>query len=204
MNNLKTLILAGVLAIGPAAFATHLVNFEDLNNNGTSGYTLYGPSVQSGGYQFDSVFPNGSGAELASWTADIGAPYTGSVALFANYNNDEVMMTQIGGGLFNVVSIDVADVFRSAGNSLTILLEGTHADNSTTTVQFNMTDSSNLMTYAVGLSAVKSVRIYDGNDSSQGLNWFQFDNISTVPEPASMIALGVGALALLRRRRAAK
>lgn len=197
--NLKTLSLLAISAVGSIASA-QVVDFEDITPGGTDqgGFIFYDPTFVSRGYQFDATVNVFNGA-LASWTSSIGGYYTGSVALFGNYTNEVIRMTKSGGGAFDINSIDLCDVYRGSGSGMVVTLFGTRADSSTVTANISLTDSSNLLTYAVsGMTNVVSVDIYDNDQGASP--WFQMDNINTVPEPASMIALGAGALALLRRR----
>lgn len=199
----KSLFTLGALAT-LQLFATvanaAVVDFEDLNNDGVVGYTLYGDQFDSGGYHFASVDFAGNSDAMASWTIDFGVPpYSGSVSPFANFFGDRVDMTKIGGGSFDVISIDLADVFMSATGG-TIEFVGTHSNATTTTVNVVLTDGSSLDTYMLaGMTDLVNLR-WGNLDGSTN----QFDNInlgSTVPEPASLAVLGLGAFALLRKRR---
>jgi hypothetical protein len=186
-------LCAGLTAGANAA----IIDFEDLINNGAQ-FTYFGDNVNSGGFNFASTLHIGDNSAIASWTNGLPGFYTGSVSLFANYSDDVLRMTQVGGAAFNVTSIDLADVFRGAGGQ-TVTLIGTRADTSTVTQNFVL-GPDNLQTFAVvGMTNVTSMTLDDGTSS-----FFQFDNInvSPVPEPATMAVVGIGALALLRRRRA--
>ena len=107
-------------------------------------------------------------------------------------------MTQIGGGIFSVTSIDMADVFLGSTSDF-ITFTGTHADFSTTIEVVQLTDGSSLQTY--NLSTMNNLISLNINDSPN--NDVQLDNInvSTVPEPGTFIAIGVGLAALALRRR---
>jgi hypothetical protein len=194
-KTLAIMVALGAFGIGANA---QVLNFEDLNNNGTGGYTLFGDQFDSGGYHFASVYFQGNSAALASWTPDLPQYYTGSVSPFVNYFGDHVLMTKNGGGFFDVFSIDICDVFRTPGMNTTVTFVGTHADNSTTTKYVTLNGSENLKTYALNLTNLKSLE-WDTGD----INWVQWDNINLVPEPATMTALALGALALVRKRRKA-
>lgn len=190
----KTLaILAGLAAFGVAN--AQVLDFEDLNNNGTGGFTLFGSSFDSGGYHFESIIMGTSDA-LASWTPDLPTFYTGSVSPFLNYNTDQIRMTKNGGGTFGVKSIMLADVYRNGGVPSTVTFVGTHSDSSTTTVTATLVNSENLETHMLNLNDLVKLEWDSGS-----IEWTQFDNVELVPEPATMIALGLGVAALARRRR---
>ncbi|MBS1721984.1 MAG: PEP-CTERM sorting domain-containing protein [Armatimonadetes bacterium] len=184
------------LAVSALSAQAQVVDFEDLNNNGGGqGFTLFGDQVTSRGYQFNSTTHVGGSDALASWTSAL-PYYTGSCSLFANYLEDVAVMTKSGGGAFTVRSIDLCDVFRGQTGQ-TVTLIGTRADNTTDTESFFLSDGANLHTFALAnMTNVVKMTLDDGANS-----WFQFDNINVVPEPTSMIALGAGVAALLRRRR---
>ncbi|MGI8924120.1 MAG: hypothetical protein ACR2HJ_08810, partial [Fimbriimonadales bacterium] len=129
MRTFKLMALA-TLATATVASNAQVVDFEDLLNNGTTGYTLYGSNVDSGGFNFASTVPHGDDA-IASWTADLPQYYTGSTAIFANYFDDGLLMTKIGGGAFDVFSIDMADVFLNGSGNL-VTFTGIHSDLSVT------------------------------------------------------------------------
>jgi hypothetical protein len=196
MSKMHLLSLASLAALSVSASA-QVIDFEDVANNGVGGFTLHGDVVNSGGYTFASTTLPGATDAIASWTADIGSFYTGSVAIFANYNTDSLMMTQVGGGAFSVTSIGVADVFCQPTNLL-ITLIGTLPDFSTVQEQFNLTDGSSMQSYAVNsMNGIISMEII-GQD---GFQEPQIDNVVVaVPEPGTFVAVGVGLIALLARR----
>jgi hypothetical protein len=199
MTKVKILVLAVLLGAVPSASA-QVVDFEDLANNGAGGFTFQGDNVVSGGFRFASVLQQGNPGAIASWTEDSPDFYTGSVAIFANTGGDSLDMSLVGGGAFDVLSIDACDIFRAAGTAMTVTLTGTRADSSIVSDSFVLVPSNDLTTYAVsGLTDVVSLNLSDDNGGSL---WFQFDNVvvNVVPEPATIVALGIGAVALLRRR----
>ena len=167
-----------------------VVDFEDLENTGTGGFTHYGDSVDSGGFHFASIPHVGDPIAIASWTADSPDYYTGSTAIFANYFDDGLMMTAIVDGTgFDVFSIDMADVYlEGSGNVITFT--GIHTDLGVTINVIPLTDGSTLETYALtGMTDLISLEILDGDQI------VQIDNIVTVPEPTTVAGLALGVAA---------
>lgn len=184
------------LAVSAVAANASIVDFEDLSNPGPS-FTLYGDTVNSGGFTFTSVSHVGDTQAIAAWASD--SPfYTGSNAIFANYFDDSLDMVKTGGGTFSVTSIGLADVFIGSTSGVVTFM-GTHADSTTVTETVVLADGSFMTSYALS-SMTNLVKMNIMDDVSSGV---QIDNVNieAVPEPASMAVLGLGAAALLRRRR---
>ncbi|MGI8924855.1 MAG: PEP-CTERM sorting domain-containing protein, partial [Fimbriimonadales bacterium] len=103
------------------------------------------------------------------------------------------------GGAFDVFSIDMADVFLNGSGNL-VTFTGIHSDLSVTVNVIGLTNGSTLDTYALtGMTDLIALEILDADLVGNAL---QIDNLTTVPEPATLavLALGVAALALRRRR----
>lgn len=196
MSRIHLLAVTCLVALGTVASA-QVVNFEDVPNNGVSGFTLHGDTVISGGFSFASMTQVGNPQAIASWTADSPSFYTGSVAIFANFGGDSLLMTQVGGGVFDVLSIGVADVFLSASTNQVTLI-GTLPDLTTVQHQFNLATGSTMQSYNVAsMTGIVSMQIMI--DVGQPP---QIDNIVTaVPEPGTFLAIGVGLAVLAFRRR---
>jgi hypothetical protein len=184
------LSFAGVL-VSSFAQAT-VIDFESLyvNDNGaTNGFNNY---VESG-FQFDSL-NNGT---LASWHAT-NTSFIGSTSLFNDQPGNTTQLFKVGGGAFDMTSIDLACVYND-GSVQTVNFVGTRADNSTVNASFNLTNPNTQTTFA--FSGMTNIVKLEWN---QDAPYHQFDNVTingAVPEPASLAVLGLGALALIRRRK---
>lgn len=190
----RRFLVALSLLSAVAASQASIIDFENLPNSDPN-YTLHGDTVTSGGFQFASNLYVGAPEAIASWGNPGYGLYTGSVAIFANYGPDYLTMSKVGGGAFDVFSIDMTDVgLFDVG--IEVVFTGRRADNSTVTETIITTDRL-MTTYT--LSSMTNIVSMDINDA----NWVvQFDNIATaVPEPATLAVLSLGAAALLRRRR---
>ena len=133
--------------------------------------------------------PDLTGGVLASTSGTI-ASYFHPTGLFQNFNIADTFVAA-GSGFAALVTID------SDANAFPMRQDQTDPDiSSRSWVAFNATaiNANNLAAIPVGQR---------GFIESFGLpgNWMIRANGAPVPEPASMIALGLGAAALLRRRR---
>jgi hypothetical protein len=178
-------------------------------NNSFFANELVGTYTESG-FTLSEVNPN-----YVSYFGNWGTRsqfYPGSTALFNNNRYGTTRLTQVGGGAFNLSSIDLTDL---AGNtSTTVLFTGRKTDGSnvsqsfttdaiTTTLQtFNFTNFTNL------------IRV-DWNDLDRSGNFAQFDNINVsavsgttnnnttaVPEPLTVLGaiLGMGSGIAMKRK----
>ncbi|RYG21335.1 PEP-CTERM sorting domain-containing protein [bacterium] len=200
MKNLNCLRVSSLVFALTAALSAHatVITFEGLPVKTDFGtYITYVSPFTTQGYTFSSI------GEYATWTptSDAGtifSNYTGSAALFENLANDTTLIKD-GGGAFNLLSIDVANVYRQGvSGSTTITFTGTLTLGGTVSQSYDIPADNPLHTVVLsGFTGLSSVLI------SSPDNAYQFDNVNVeaVPEPASMAALGLGALALLRRKR---
>jgi hypothetical protein len=190
---LRAVVVAAALTTVGAAQA-FVIDFEDITGADYGSFIAYGDEVQTQGFVFESELYQGFDSAIASWT-DETSYYTGSIAIFANYYDDVLKIYQASGDPFSLFSVDLADVYL-AQESQTVTFYGTRADSSTVTESFYLADGTSLNTfYFADMTDVVEVEVW--TDSW----WYQMDNLNVVPEPASLAVLGLGALALLRRRR---
>ena len=190
MKGKATLIIA--MAAAAALSAATVIDFEELAvtngwmQNVADGYT-------SQGYVFTSSFSRND--SFAVWATDNSSGfYPGSTALFNKYAGERTTLKRTDLGAFDMASIELCNVWRSTITQ-SIRFTGTRADASTVTNTFTLTDPANLHTFAFsGMTAIVKLEW----DQLSPFN--QFDNVTIVPEPASLAMLALGGLALLRRR----
>ncbi len=187
--------LFGLLAVA-ASLTAHatLIDFENLPNSNPN-FTVHGDSVVSNGFRFSSTTAVGDPEAIASWGSGMSL-YTGSVAIFANYINDSLRMERVGGGSFDVSTMGLADVFRSA-TPRDVTLTGTRADTTTVVQTFTLTNGMFMTDYSVGMTGLVSLLIDDGPDSS-----LQIDNVfAVVPEPGTFAVTSLALAGMSRRLR---
>jgi hypothetical protein len=188
-----------VLAVAPAQAV--ILDFESIP--APSNVDYFTGSYTEKGFNISNSAPNQSDA-LYSWRAG-SVGYTGSRAFFNIYGNTTTTLSQIGGGAFDVSSIDLANV-QSNGILQSVTFSGLKADNiNTVTQSFTSDGTKNLQTLN-----------FSGFNDLVSLSWYfplfeglQFDNINVtptasaaaVPEPFTIIGTLIGGTAAVRMKK---
>jgi len=162
----------------------------------------FGSPIVDSGFQFDFT-AGGWGVFGPASGACCNVNYNGTTSLFADGDNGgqraNVVMTKVGGGTFDVSSLDAAVYW--IGASGTLELTGALSGGGTVTTSLNV--GTPWQSFAVGFTDLVSLKFQDSASGAfLDAPGFGIDNISTapVPEPETyaLMLLGLGALGVRR------
>ncbi len=221
-RSLVTLAAAtlSLCAVQTASAALAIIDFNDKTNTAqlslassadtnNFNYVSYGTSYSSHGFTFKNS--HDSNDAFLSWSSNslFNADHNGAT-LAVNYGHTSTTISQNTGSLFNLRSLDLADVYNGLGETSggKVRLDFTTLAGTTSEI-INLTTSSGLHTFMLNKNNLLSFSV-TGIDT-QGEGWLQMDNVKvfgagvagTVPEAATwlmMLTGFAGVAGALRRR----
>jgi hypothetical protein len=200
---MKKTILALAVAMCAQGYALEssaaVLTFESLAS--TDGNFSVGATYTEQGFKLDDLTAAGYG--FAAWGTS--SPfYSGSTALMNNNDAGITKLTQVGGGAFQLNSVDLTVMYPglTGDGAVAVTFTGTKLDNSTVMQSFNVNDGAPQTFTFTGFTNLASVTWTDN------ATYHQFDNINVaaVPEPETyaMFLAGLGLMGFMARRRGAK
>ncbi|MBL1321258.1 MAG: hypothetical protein COA63_009395 [Methylophaga sp.] len=127
--------------------------------------------------------------------------YTGSTAMFNNTPGGTTQLSKVGGGIFDLFSIDLAKIDGTSFGNVTFTRDGGHSQ---TFVSSSLSITETFL-FDAGFLGARSVSWIQ---TSSFLGFHQFDNIninvSSVPIPAAAFMFAPALLGFLGLRRKAK
>jgi hypothetical protein len=200
---MKRTILALAVALCAQGFAVQAsaatLSFESLASADDN--TSVGRTYVEQGFKLDDITMT-SAYGFATWGSS-NMFFSGSTALMNNNDAGITRLTQVGGGAFNLASVDLTVMYPglTGDGNVAVTFTGTKLDNSTVMQSFNVNDGAPQTFTFTGFTNLASVSWADN------ATYHQFDNINVaaVPEPETyaMFLAGLGLMGFVARRRIA-
>lgn len=192
----------GLLLSANAAQAT-VITFDGLAPVGR-GYSVSGNSLDTQGYNFANDCNDFASCILHWGTTSPKNADPGGATYSHNYNNTITTLTKIGGGAFDLTSIDFGNVFDDDPYAQSMQIIGTYMAGGTVVSNITTDALSGLETFLFNWTALSQVTWTETSG-----RFLQLDNVVVnggapqLPEPAPLALLGLGllGLGLVRRRK---
>jgi len=168
-----------------------IIDFEEIDN--TLGNVYSGTSLDSQGFNFSNS--SSSGSAILHWaTGSQSNADQNGVTYSHNYSSSITTLTEVGGGAFDLTSIDFGNVYDSSPYSQSFLVTGYYQAGGSIQSAITSDALSGLQTFVFNWDTLSSVTWTETSGA-----WLQLDNVvlnsndtAPVPEPTSLALLGLG------------
>jgi len=197
--NLKIALLASIAVLYSAPSYSLVIDFQQLERN-VSG--LFRVAVGTNmyfedGFRIDYLGNRPNDGFYSLGTGD--SRYTGSTALFNNTPGGDTQLSQVGGGAFDLISIELAKIDGMSFDDVTFTRDGGHS-------QTFSSDGISVTEIFLFDSGFRGSSFVTWTQAAANTGFVQFDiiNVSAVPVPAALwlFGSGLGLLGWVRRRKA--
>ena len=180
------MLVAGAGLISTSVYA-QVIDFQSLEHIDTESVD-HGSSYIEDGFRIDA-----SGSFGLHTYGTLNSRYTGSTAMFNDGSTLATQLARVGGGTFDLLSIDLAEFLGPSQADVTFVRDGGHAQTFTLDgIAFGAE------TFVFDAGFLGSTSVTWAQDSP----YHQFDNIVVaIPEPSSVALTGLGAVATVLARR---
>ena len=166
-------MVAACCIFGASSYAV-IIDFQSLE---AAGYPDHGTQYIEDGYQLDCS------SEWGFWSLGTNhTSYSGSTALHVGDVVGNTQLSKVGGGTFDLISIDLAELYDLGSYDVTFVRDGGHSQTFTLD---GIAFGAETFTFDSGFLGSTTVTW------AQDPEYHQFDDIVIIPEPASIGLLGL-------------
>ena len=177
-----------------------IIDFEEIDNTGGNAFS--GSSLDTQGFNLS----NSAGSAYAILHWGLGDSFNADVdgvTYSHNYGGSTSTLTQLGGGAFDLNSIDFGNVYNNRPYAQEFEVNGFYEAGGGISTTLTSDEFAGLETFTFNWEGLSSVTWTEISGT-----WLQLDNIvlnASVPEPSTLALFGLGllGLSLSRKKKAA-